>query len=222
VRDITIIKLNGCKYLDSRDVAELIGKEHNHLLRDIRNYVKVINQNGASKNGHSCFFLESSYQSAQNKEMPCYLISKMGAELIANKLTGEKGILFTAVYVAKFNEYEELEQPVAENSAVIHTPRLGEYNAASRLIVFAMRNAGATAGQIIEFLRGVYEPLGFSVTSESGREAPHMYTAYQIAERYGVYSLNGNPHFLAVSSILNGLDLGESHKTVIPPSTETT
>ena len=29
----------GQKYLDSREVAEMVGKEHNKLLRDIRVYI---------------------------------------------------------------------------------------------------------------------------------------------------------------------------------------
>ena len=31
----------------------------------------------------------------------------MGCEILANKMTGEKGILFTAKYVDRFNEYEK-------------------------------------------------------------------------------------------------------------------
>jgi Rha family phage regulatory protein len=217
MKEINIIQLNGVKYLDSRDVAELIGRRHDHLLRDIRNYVEVITKRGIPEIGASDFFIESSYQSAQNKEMPCFLISKLGAEMISNKVTGEKGILFTAVYVAKFNEMEmSSDKAAAVENAVIHTPRLGEYNAASRLIVFAMRNDGATASQIMDFLRGVYEPLGFMVITDAGRAIPNMYTAYQIAEKFGVYSLNGKPHFLAVSSILSSLNLADGHKSVVP------
>ena len=37
----------------------------------------------------------------------CYECTKMGCELLANKMTGEKGILFTARYVKKFNEMEQ-------------------------------------------------------------------------------------------------------------------
>ena len=32
------------KYLDSREVAEMVGKEHNMLLRDIRRYVEQLGQ----------------------------------------------------------------------------------------------------------------------------------------------------------------------------------
>ena len=47
--------------------------------------------------------------------MPCYLISKMGCEVIGNKLTGEKGILFTVAYVTKFNAMEAAERAELES-----------------------------------------------------------------------------------------------------------
>ena len=46
----------GQKYLDSREVAEMVGKEHNKLLRDIRVYITQLN---ASKVGHTDFFTEA-------------------------------------------------------------------------------------------------------------------------------------------------------------------
>ena len=48
--------------------------------------------------------------------MPCYLITKKGCEFIANKLTGKKGTIFTATYINRFNE---MEQVIKENIAPI-------------------------------------------------------------------------------------------------------
>ena len=92
------------KTLTSLEVAEMVEKNHNELLKDIRRY---ITQLGEGKISHTDFFLESSYKSAQNKELPCYLITKKGCEFIANKLTGKKGTIFTATYINRFNEMEE-------------------------------------------------------------------------------------------------------------------
>ncbi|MCL1805797.1 MAG: Rha family transcriptional regulator [Clostridiales bacterium] len=60
----------------------------------------------APKAGVSGFTLESTYRDSTGRTLPCYLLSKMGCELVANKLTGEKGVLFTVAYVARFNELE--------------------------------------------------------------------------------------------------------------------
>ena len=55
----------------------------------------------------SDYFIESTYTDGSGKQNKCYECTKMGCELLANKMTGEKGILFTAKYVAKFNAMEK-------------------------------------------------------------------------------------------------------------------
>ena len=52
------------KYLDSREVAEMVGKAHNDLLKDIRRYCEQL---GQGKISQSDFFTESTYQNSQNK-----------------------------------------------------------------------------------------------------------------------------------------------------------
>jgi phage regulator Rha-like protein len=42
MNDLEIKKVNGGAYIDSRQVAEAIGKNHKDLLRDIRGYVGII------------------------------------------------------------------------------------------------------------------------------------------------------------------------------------
>lgn len=91
--------------LDSREVAEMIGKEHKNLVRDIRRY---ISQFGELKIEPSDFFRESTYQTEQNKELPCYRITKKGCEFIAHKLTGTKGTAFTARYINRFHEMKNI------------------------------------------------------------------------------------------------------------------
>ena len=97
--------------IDSREVAAMLGKSHSALMKDI---------NG-SKDGKSIgiiptltksnfdlvnYFIESSYKDAKGEERKCYLVTKMGCELLGNKQQGEKGILFTAKYVERFNKME--------------------------------------------------------------------------------------------------------------------
>lgn len=96
--------------ITSIEVSNMIGKEHKELLRDIRRYSNQINKinevNGKSKIALSDFFQESTYISEQNKELPCFNVTRKGCEFIANKLTGQKGTEFTARYVNRFHELE--------------------------------------------------------------------------------------------------------------------
>lgn len=91
--------------LDSREVAKMVEKDHAHLCRDIKGYVEVIHQN--PKLDSDQYFIEASYKAGTGKTYTRYDITKLGCEMIANKLTGKKGILFTAEYVKRFNEMEE-------------------------------------------------------------------------------------------------------------------
>mgnify|MGYP004597587377 FL=1 len=92
------------KTITSLEVADMVGKDHSKLLRDIRNYVEQL---GQAKIGQSDFFTESTYKNSQNKEQPCYLVTKKGCEFIAHKLTGVKGTEFTAKYINRFHDMEE-------------------------------------------------------------------------------------------------------------------
>ena len=90
--------------LDSREVAEMVGKEHKNIIRDIRGYLEEFSQLNFEP---SDFFRESTYK-RRGKEYPCYLITKEGCEFIAHKLTGVKGTEFTAKYIKRFHEMENI------------------------------------------------------------------------------------------------------------------
>ncbi len=64
-----IIITNKIETVTSMEVANMIGKEHCQLLKDIRRY---INQLGKVNFDFSDFFQESAYISEQNKELPCF------------------------------------------------------------------------------------------------------------------------------------------------------
>lgn len=126
MKELTIRDYNGINAIDSREVAGMIGKNHQHLMRDIRGYIKVIED--SPKLDSQDFFIESTYKNSQNKSQPCYLLTKQGCEMVANKMTGEKGILFTAEYVEAFNKMEQSikEEQVLDTSAL--SPELQMFN----------------------------------------------------------------------------------------------
>lgn len=90
--------------IDSREVATMTGKEHKKLLRDIRGYINYLNE---SNFGPVEFFVEDNYIDNKGEERPCYLLTRKGCDMVANKMTGKKGVLFTAAYVTKFEEMEK-------------------------------------------------------------------------------------------------------------------
>ena len=99
--------------LSSVEVAEMVGKQHKDLMRDIKRYTKqmwnAIEECGGERNfAPTDFFRESTYRTVQNKELPCYRITQKGCEFIAHKLTGTKGTIFTARYINRFHEMEDI------------------------------------------------------------------------------------------------------------------
>ncbi|MHB9946937.1 hypothetical protein CF095_16380 [Clostridium botulinum] len=115
--------------LESREVAQMMEVEHSEILKKLEG---TINSDGSVKQigiiptfrkgsiPVSEFFIESSYKvQNNNKNYKCYLCTKKGCEVLANKFTGEKGIIFTAKYVEKFNKMEkQLVQPIKQLSAI--------------------------------------------------------------------------------------------------------
>ena len=101
---------NNKNTIDSREVAEMLGKEHSELMKDIKGsgknkgIIPILEKGNFSV---SEYFIASTYKvEGNNKTYKCYLVTKMGCEMLGNKLQGEKGVLFTAKYVKRFNEME--------------------------------------------------------------------------------------------------------------------
>jgi Rha family phage regulatory protein len=108
---LQLINENGKIYVDSRQVAEMIGKDHAMLMRSIRNYEEIL---ATAKLQAPDFFIKSSYLDNQGKLRPCYKLTRKGCDMVANKLTGEKGVLFTAEYVTRFEEMEKQLNQISE------------------------------------------------------------------------------------------------------------
>lgn len=98
--------------ISSIEVAEMVGKRHDHLIRDIKKYIGEMSapnfgEGAELKIEPGDFFKESTYKDANNQKRPCYDVTKKGCEFIAHKLTGVKGTEFTAKYINRFHDMED-------------------------------------------------------------------------------------------------------------------
>lgn len=105
MQDLQVLEQNNEFYVDSREVAEMVNKEHKHLIRDIENYKSVILQSPNLDPAN--YFEESTYIGGNNQTYKHYLLTKKGCDMVANKMTGSKGVLFTAMYVDAFHKMDE-------------------------------------------------------------------------------------------------------------------
>ena len=100
------------------EVAEMMGTRHSDVLeklegsKRVKGIIPVLTER---KIPLSDYFQESTYKDSSGKENRCYKVTKLGCDFLANKFNGEKGILFTAKYVKRFNEMEEqILKPLSE------------------------------------------------------------------------------------------------------------
>lgn len=109
MNELIITNFNGVETIDSRLIAESLEKRHADLMRDIAKYCGYLNE---SKIALVDFFIESNYKDSKGETRPCYLCTRKGCEMIANKMTGAKGTVFTAMYINAFHSMEqELKEP---------------------------------------------------------------------------------------------------------------
>lgn len=109
MRNLTIKQINIAGQIvpvtDSREVASMTGKEHKNLSRDIKGYIEILESSNLSSQN---FFIKDTYKvEGNNKTYDCFQLTKQGCEMVANKMTGKKGVLFTAEYVQAFNKMEK-------------------------------------------------------------------------------------------------------------------
>lgn len=126
--NLNVTNVNGKFLVDSREVAEMTGKRHGNLMRDIDGFVEILNKVTNSNMSSLEFFIEGKYQDDKGETRRKYDLTRKGCDMVANKMTGEKGVLFTATYVTKFAEMEHRQQNnvevLSERKALIQSLKL--------------------------------------------------------------------------------------------------
>ena len=106
-----VINNNGIATTTSLKVASAFNKRHDDLLKKIKKLNKGFG--GLGKIAES-YFIASTYLNEQNKEQPCYNISRDGFVLLTMGFTGKKALEFKIKYIEAFNAMEaELKSPSA-------------------------------------------------------------------------------------------------------------
>ncbi len=143
--------------LTTLEVAEMMEVSHNDVLRkldgrkDRKGYVQILTE---SQMAVSDYFIPSTYRDASGKENKCYEVTRMGCDFLANKSTGEKGVLFTARYVKRFNEMEN------QKNQIPLTEHPGEVANLLKILSNRMDKQGIAPYKSAEVVRMVCEQYG--------------------------------------------------------------
>lgn len=94
---------NGKPVTTSLKVAEYFGKEHKHVIRDIREKVLPFVSDSFNR---SNFGLDA-YTDAKGEERPMYILTRDGFTMVAMGYAGAKAMKFKEDYITAFNRMEE-------------------------------------------------------------------------------------------------------------------
>lgn len=98
-REYGIFANKGIPVVSSRKVADVFGKQHDNVLRDIRSL-------DCSKEFSLLNYEESNYK-IRGKRYPEYLMTKDGFTFLVMGYRGKKAAVFKETYIAKFNEMKD-------------------------------------------------------------------------------------------------------------------
>ncbi len=148
------------------EVAEMMEVSHSDLLKKIegrkdrKGYIQILNEGQMSVVD---FFYKSSYMDAKGEERPCYEVTRLGCDFLANKFTGEKGVLFTARYVKRFHEMENrFQEKVYETKAT----SLGEIASFAKEMDRRMERQGSEPWKICEAFKIISEQFGIRLPDD--------------------------------------------------------
>lgn len=106
-------------------IAEQFGKQHSHVLRDIKKLVSQLHSEHLSKSGEmsteSNFGLIE-YADGSGRKYPAYNLTRDGFALLAMGFTGKNALQFKLKYLAAFNAMEaELVRIASESTSTVKT-----------------------------------------------------------------------------------------------------
>ena len=95
----------GIAMVDSLFVAEVFGKKHFHVLRDIARLTE--SKSGLSENFAAGNYFLDVYKDATGRKLPHYLMTRDGFTMLIMGYTGPKAMHFKELYIQRFNEMEQ-------------------------------------------------------------------------------------------------------------------
>lgn len=149
--------------LTTLEVAEMMETEHSRVIRklegskDRKGFIQILAE---AQMGVSDYFIPSAYKDASGKENKCYEVTRLGCDFLANKSTGEKGVLFTARYVKRFNEMENQTRQISL------TEHPGEVANLIKVVTNRMDKQGSAPYKSAEVTQIICEQFGIQLPDD--------------------------------------------------------
>lgn len=138
-------------------VAKKFEKDHQHILRDIRNLME-----GVSKIGDTPMFEETTYIHPQNgQEYPMFIMNRDGFTLLVMGFTGDKALRFKLDYINAFNQMEsklKSAKPLTQGQMLVQMAQA--YEAQERMLLEQQRRQSVIEHKV-EVIENRIENNGF-------------------------------------------------------------
>ena len=144
----------------SQQLAEAFGKQHAHVMRDIRETTAKCSKLFSASN-----FGLAEYLVEQGKSRPMYFMTKDGFTMVAMAYTTPEAVRFKEAYIAEFNRMEAELQRGTQQS-------LPEFPAKIEAAAIILRVAGITGNQAALSLVDIL-PLKGDFTMHLTNKGPH-------------------------------------------------
>ena len=207
------------KTIPSYEVAEMMGRAHAKVIRMLegdKSHVGIIPTLTEAQLGVSDYFIEGTYKDTSGKQNKYYECTKLGCDMLANKMTGEKGILFTARYVKKFNE---MEKTINSNDQLKSQLLLSIYNggqdgilAAKQLTDLEVQEATKPLYREInhkeDVIVGLVEDIDLATKRQRIKQIINHNANGRFSERYGLlYKEFQDKYHIDIKRRMNNLEL---------------
>ena len=207
------------KTIPSYEVAEMMGRAHAKVIRMLegdKSHVGIIPTLTEAQLGVSDYFIEGTYKDTSGKQNKYYECTKLGCDMLANKMSGEKGILFTAKYVKKFNEMEKI---INSNDQLKSQLLLSIYNggqdgilAAKQLTDLEVQEATKPLYREInhkeDVIVGLVEDIDLATKRQRIKQIINHNANGKFSERYGLlYKEFQDKYHIDIKRRMNNLEL---------------
>lgn len=105
VQPVELVLEHNKPMASSLQVAKHFGKDHNHVLRDIRNLLEDLPEEWAASNFGPTFITVDMPHNAARQD-PAYLLTRDGFTLLAMGFTGKRALAWKLKYIDAFNQME--------------------------------------------------------------------------------------------------------------------
>ena len=91
---------------DSLMVAEVFGKRHDSVLRDIQNTLEIVEEDSRHN------FVESNYINERGRKYKKYNLTKDGFTILVMGFNGKEALQFKMMYIKEFNRMDKIKETV--------------------------------------------------------------------------------------------------------------